>query len=107
MSRSRLETLRKFIEEDPSDPFPRYAMAIEYISMNELHQAIDTLENILKDFPSYVPAYQQLGTLFHQTGEKEKARRALGRGIVEAGKAGEHHAQGEMQDLLDEIDEGT
>jgi tetratricopeptide (TPR) repeat protein len=105
VSTSRIETLRKFIEDDPTDPFAHYAIAIEYVSMNDHAAAIDALEHIIRQFPSYVPAYQQLGILLHQAGNNGKARGILERGIVAAGKAGEHHAQSEMQDLLDEIDD--
>ena len=105
MSTSRIETLRKFLEEDPTDPFSHYAIALEYASTNDTQAAIDALEHMLPRFPSYVPAYQQLGILLHQSGKAERARTILEQGIAVAGRAGDHHAQSEMRELLDELDD--
>jgi tetratricopeptide (TPR) repeat protein len=85
------------------DPFNHYAIALEYASMNNVAAAIAKLEELLKISPSYVPAYQQLGSLLRQAGDAARAGVILSRGIALASSTGEQHARNEMQDLLDEI----
>ena len=102
MSGSRLEALRKFLEDDPSDTFTRYAIALEYISMNNSTQAVASFEELLKDDPAYVPAYHQLGLLHLRLGRAEEGRAVLSRGVVVARTAGDTHAQLEMQEAIEE-----
>ena len=105
MTSSRLEALMKFLEEDPTDPFTRYAIALEYASMQNFPAAIAKMQELLSLDPGYVPAYHQLGGFFKQIGEPNEAIRILEQGMQRAALAGERHAQGEMQELIDELEE--
>ncbi len=105
MSGSRLEALKKFLEQDPVDAFTRYAIALEYASLNNFPEAIANMQELLVLDPKYVPAYQQLGNFYKQTGNINDAITVLERGIRQAALTGDRHAQSEMQELLDELEE--
>jgi tetratricopeptide (TPR) repeat protein len=105
MSSSRLDVLMKFLEEDPTDSFTRYAIALEYASMHHLSEAIMKMEELITLDPNYVPAYQQLGGFLKQTGNTGEALKIFERGIQQAALMGDKHALDEMQEAIDELDE--
>lgn len=88
---------------DPADSFARYALALEHKGMGELDRATELLEEVIQRDPLYVPAYQQLGSLYHQRNRKDGAISILKKGMEQAGLQGDSHAQKEMQEALDEI----
>ncbi len=104
MPNSRLETLLKFLEQDPGDSFTRYAIAMEYVSAGNIPKAVEYLEDLLLKDPGYIPAYQQLGYLYRDTGQTEQSRHVLHRGIQLARESGDMHAVSEMQDALDDLE---
>jgi tetratricopeptide (TPR) repeat protein len=107
MNSSRLEALKKFLEEEPNDIFTRYAIALEYASMQNLPEAIAKLEEVIAFDPNYVPAYQQLGSYLRQAGRKDDALKILERGIQVAALVGDTHAQGEMQEAIDDLEDAN
>ena len=104
MSTDRLETMRQFADQQPGNPFPRYALAMELRSGSRLDEAADTLRMLTRDLPGYVPAWLQLGMLLDQLGLVDEARAVLTAGIERAREAGNAHALGEMQGVLDGLD---
>ncbi len=108
MTSPRLEALRRFLDQDPTDTFTRYAIALEYASMGDSAEAIVKMNELLAVEPSYVPAYHQLGIILRQAHRSREALEILERGIEWAQNAGDRHAREEMQDLIEEIeDEGV
>ena len=107
MSSSRLEALMKFLEEDPTDSFTRYAIALEHASMNNFSEAVVKLRELIVLDPNYIPAYQQLGSFLKQIGKANEALEALERGIQRAALTGDKHAQNEMQEAIDELEESS
>lgn len=103
MRNDRIARLKEFLENDPSDSFTRYALALEYAALGELQTAIDLLLEVIDKDPAYVPAYQQLGVHYQRLDRLDEATRALRRGIEVARDQNDHHAQREMQDALDAI----
>ena len=104
MNAKRLAQLRQFAEQDPNDPFPRYALALEYDAGTETARAAEMLEDLLAKFPRYVPAYQQLGTLYLKLERLPKARAVLQTGMIVARGEGDHHAAKEMEEALEELE---
>lgn len=104
MNPSRLETLQKFLEEAPDDPFNHYALALEYLSRQDLQQSLTLFEAALRVDPTYVPAHHQLGLLLAQMGRKEDALKRLEQGIQAAELIGDTHASSEMQDAIDALE---
>lgn len=104
MKQTRLESLQEFLKADPTDPFTRYAIALEYASLKQFEVAIQHLEALAVTDPSYVPAFQQLGLLYVEMGQPAQALKAYERGIQAAALTGDTHAQREMQEAIDELD---
>ena len=93
--------LKKFIEDDPTDPFNCYALALEYIE-NEPMKARDLLLKLIEENPTYLPAYYQAATLLIELGQSEAAVPIINQGIAEAKKQNENKTLIELRSLLDE-----
>lgn len=100
MSEERIETMRKFIEQAPDNPFPRYALAMEFKSADRLEEAVEALGYLATNAPDYVATYLQWGMLLEQLGRDDEARRAYETGIEWARKKGERHALSELEGAL-------
>ncbi len=103
MTQSRLKSLQEFLVREPNDSFTRYALAMEYVSMKDIPQAITNLKELLEHDSAYISAYHQLGNLYQKLGKPLDAVKVLEKGIELAEHLGETHAQKEMQELLDDI----
>ena len=99
----RLAKLRKFLEDDPTDTFTRYAIALEQSKLGDDAATVQAFEEVLQHDPSYAPAYHQLGLFFAARGQADAARAALERGIAAAKAVSDAHAASEMQETLDEL----
>lgn len=104
MSDERIEAMKQFIEQAPDNPFPRYALAMEFKSAQRLEEAVDTLGHLATHAPDYVATYLQWGMLLEQLGREDEARRAFEAGIEWAGKKGDQHALSELQGALSALD---
>ena len=105
MSASRFDTLKKFLDEDPNDCFTHYAIALEYVSTQKIPEAIAKFDEVIKLDPNYVPAYHQLGLLLAKLNRNNEALEMFERGIQVAALIGDTHAQSEMQEAIDELEE--
>ena len=105
MTQSRLDSLLKFLEQEPDDVFTHYAVALEYAGMKDYKKAIKKLEEVINRDPNYVAAYQQLGRLQAQTDHEDDALRTFEKGIQVASLLGDTHAVKEMKESLDDLDD--
>ena len=103
MSDARIAKLQEFLAKDPTDSFTRYALALEYAGRGNVEQSISMLEALINDDPKYIPSYQQLGYAYQKLDRRDDAVAIFQRGIKAAAQEGDHHAQGEMQEALDEL----
>lgn len=101
MSR-RIKQLLQFIEEDPSDPFNHYALALEYSNMDE-NRALQIFQQVVKDHKEYLPVYYQLAVLYARLGEKEKAAQTFNEGIVMARNQNDFKTLRELNAALEEL----
>jgi tetratricopeptide (TPR) repeat protein len=104
VSASRLDLLREMLQEEPDDAFTRYALAMELRGLGRGAEALGELARVLAEAPEYVATYYQYGRLLHETGHTEQAIQVVTSGIEEAGRQGEAHARGELEDLLRELE---
>jgi len=102
MISGRIEQLQKFLDEDPSDPFNWYALALEY-QKSDPDKALTLYEKLLADFEGYIPTYYHAAHLYQQLGKMEKAIHAFEKGIGEARKQNDLKAAKELRSALDEI----
>jgi predicted Zn-dependent protease len=96
---SRREQLQKLIADDPGDPFPRYALAMELEADGDTTGAVEMLRGLVADFPEYVPAFLQAGQLLLKQDNPDEARGILKMGMDVALKVADMHAYAEMEAL--------
>ena len=99
----RIATFRSFIAKSPTDPFPRYGLAMELKGRGELAEAWATFEELLTRFPDYVPTYLMAGGTLVALGRKDEAAAIYRTGIEVAQKRGDQHARRELESALSEI----
>ena len=99
----RLEQLRKFIEVQPDEPFPRYALALEFKGKGENAKAAETLHELLQRKPDYLAAYLQLGMLEQALGRADAARDTLRKGQDLARTKGDTHTLSELTSALEAL----
>jgi tetratricopeptide (TPR) repeat protein len=97
-SPDRLEQLKSFYEEDPDDPFTRFAMAREYLKRDREERALELFEELVDTDPEYVGTYYHLGKLYERLGRTDDAVDTYARGIE---VAREHGSQKDLSELQD------
>ncbi|MFM6976424.1 MAG: tetratricopeptide repeat protein [Sphingobacteriaceae bacterium] len=97
MQSNRLEKLLNFYQNEPEDPFLKYALATEYLSLNDQVKALTYFEDLTQNHPDYVGTYYHLGGLYEQLGRKEEAITTYKTGMQVARKANNMHAFSELQ----------
>ena len=70
---TRIDQLKEFLKEDPSDTFLIYALALEYNKAETPDLAIQTFLELMNKNPEYIATYYQLGKLYESTNETTKA----------------------------------
>ena len=101
---SRLDAIRKIVEQSPNDAFARYGLAMELKNAglgDEAHAAFEELE---RRSPDYVAQYLMHGNLLAGLKRTAEARAVLERGIEVARRANNGHALGEMEQALEALD---
>jgi Tfp pilus assembly protein PilF len=78
---TRLQQILEFLEEDPTDGFLRYALALEYSKEGDLDRAGNLLLQLIEQESSYVPSYYQMGKIYEAKNEREKAQAIYLKGI--------------------------
>jgi tetratricopeptide (TPR) repeat protein len=97
---SRIEALLGFIRAHPQDPFPRYALALEYKNGGRLDEARATFEELMAANPDYTAAYLHAGNTLLALGLRDQARAVYQRGVEACIRRGDTHARGELEGAL-------
>ena len=97
---SRIEALLGFIRANPKDPFPRYALALEYKNSGRLDDARTTFEALMAADPDYTAAYLHAGNTLVALGLRDEARAIYQRGVEACLRRGDTHARGELEGAL-------
>ena len=101
----RIATFKTFIARTPTDPFPRYGLAMEYKTRGELAEAWTAFSELLAEFPTYVPTYLMAGGTLAALGRPAEAIEVYRRGVEVAGQQGNQHARGELATALAELED--
>ncbi|GIV57514.1 MAG: hypothetical protein KatS3mg042_0427 [Rhodothermaceae bacterium] len=96
----RIQTLLRFLEEDPHDAFTRFALASEYRKRGDTDRALTFFEALVRDDPDYVGTYYHLGKLYQELGRLPDALATYRRGIEVARDQRDLHALSELQAAL-------
>jgi thioredoxin-like negative regulator of GroEL len=102
---SRRQQLEAMLVETPDDAELRYFLAMEHASQGDDTASARLLDELTQASPDYVPAYLQLGQVLLRLGRDSEARAGLERGLSAARRCGNDHAFGEMQQLLQGLED--
>lgn len=97
MQLTRLEKLLQFLENEPQDPFLKYAIATEYLVLNEQQKALTFFEDLVQNHADYVGTYYHLGKLYEQLDKPADALKTYQQGMVIARAKNDRHALSELQ----------
>lgn len=100
---SRVDAIRKIVEQSPNDPFPRYGLAMELKNVGQNDEAHAAFEELERRHPEYVAQFLMHANLLSAMKRPSDARACLERGIAAAQKAHNSHALGEMQQALEQL----
>jgi hypothetical protein len=97
--------IEAMLAEDPDDEFLRYGLAMEHASAGDDAACVEVLRDLIARTTAkpYIPAFLMAGQSLVRLDRIPEASAILRQGIEAAGNAGDIHAQGEMQGLLDSI----
>jgi len=101
MASTRLETLKSMVEQNPTDTFARYGLAMELRNTGDLAGAVAEFRTLMESHPDYTPAYYHGGQTLERMGLIEEAREVYTAGLDACARSGNQHASGEMQAALD------
>lgn len=108
MVTERIKQLEIFMKEDPSDPFPKYALALEYQTQNPA-KAKSLFIQLLESHSEYTATYYHAADFFFQINEIEKAKVIYEKGLKILKEKNEtkalHELQNAYQNFLFEIDD--
>lgn len=93
---TRIELLKQFIQEDPNDPFNKYALALECLSNGLSDEANDWFVVLLKDHPDYLPTYYQAAHYYWDQEKIDEAESAFLEGIKLATEMNDQKALKEL-----------
>ena len=97
MQSSRLEKLLEFLQNEPEDEFLQYALATEYLRLNETARALEYYKNLVNKHPDYVGTYYHLGKLYEALNRKPDAIATYEKGMEIARQKRDNHAFSELQ----------
>ena len=103
MSNSRIENLREILASDPQDTFARYALGLEYLSINDIDSARQMFEETYVLDPNYVAAYYQLGKTYELLGDEVMAKKIYEKGIYVASSQSDEHTKSELEQAISEL----
>ena len=97
MHRNRLQKLHDFLKNEPNDPFLKYALATEYLNLNEPAKALAYYEDLTLNHADYVGTYYHLGKLYEALERPYDAIKTYQTGMLMARKSNDMHAYSELQ----------
>ncbi len=104
MNNARKELLKKYLEENPNDPFPIYGLGLEEVKSSP-EKALEYFEQLLKNFSDYLPTYYQAGKTYEALGNIEQAIITYKKGIELGKSQGDMHTVSELKGALAWIDD--
>ena len=101
MASTRLDTLKSMVEQNPTDSFARYGLAMEYRNTGDPEGALREFHVLMAANPEYAPTYFHCGQTLERVDRIEDAREVYRKGIEVTTRSGDLHARSELQGALD------
>lgn len=102
MEINRLEKLLEFIKNEPNDEFLKYALATEYLRLNQVDKALQYYEDLVNNHPQYSGTYYHLGKLYEALDRKDDAVKIYEKGMEITKAKRDNHAFSELQTVYRE-----
>lgn len=102
MEMNRLAKLLEFIQNEPNDEFLKYALATEYLRLNETDKALSYYEDLVNNHPNYTGTYYHLGKLYEALNRKPDAINIYEKGMQITKEKRDNHAFSELQTVYRE-----
>jgi len=103
MQASRLDKLLEFFKNEPNDEFLKYALATEYLRLNDTAKALEYYEDLVTNHPGYVGTYYHLGKLYEALNRKDDAIATYEKGMKTAREKRDNHAFSELQGVYNAL----
>ena len=100
----RLAMLIEILNQNPSDAFARYGLAMEYSKAGQTEQALGEFKKLLELHPDYTNGYFMAAQALAKVERFDEAKALLQTGIASARSTGNQHALSEMTAMLDELE---
>lgn len=100
----KIAGLREILAQDPNNSFARYGLAMELVRLGQTSAALEEFDRLLASAPDYTAGYFMSAQTLAGAGRTPEAIERLKAGIQCAQQGGNHHAQAEMQTMLDELE---
>jgi Tfp pilus assembly protein PilF len=104
MAAERVEQLKSILAQDPRNTFARYALGMEYMSSGDTDPALQEFRAVLEVDANYANAFFMGAQALQEAERTAEAVAWLRDGIACAQRAGNRHAESEMQTLLEELE---
>jgi predicted Zn-dependent protease len=95
--------LNEILEQNPSDAFARYGLAMEFSKNGRIEDAMTEFGKLLTTHPDYTPGYFMAAQTLAAANRVDEAKKMLADGIASAKRTGNGHAQSEMEGMLGEL----
>jgi len=99
----RIEKIKEFLKDNPTDNFLRHALALEYIKSGEELTARNLFEAILTEDPNYIGSYYHLAKLLEKLEQTQLAIDWYEKGMAAAKLAKDQHAYNELQAAYEDL----
>ncbi len=100
---NRIEVFEQMLAADPSNTMVMFGLAKEYEKAEDYNKVVSTLEKYLAEADDEGNAYGMLAKAYRETGQTEKAKAALEKGI-EVSNAHGHPSMAEDYRMTLEMD---
>ena len=98
-----MEILKTMVQQNPSDTFSRYGLAMEYANSGQLESAVSEFRTLIGFNPDYPAAYFHGGQVLEKLGRVDEARESYEQGIQVTSRIGDQHTRAELQAALDAL----
>lgn len=103
----RIETFRRYLQDKPGDRFAMYSLALELKKAGRFEEAVEAFEALLALHPTSGAGHYQLGELYREAGDDERAIAAWRAGLEALRGVRDPEARRstvEIQSALDELE---
>lgn len=88
------------MQQDPSNTFARYGLAMEYSNSGDLTEAVQEFHSLLRQDENYGAAYFHGGQALEKLGRVAEARDMYEKGIEATTRNGDGHTRAEIEAAL-------